>query len=144
MNISDETKNIIDFLQEISENKLRKADDLALIIEVSASYDGFEELKKLAFVGSSIKNINSTIKRAQQNSDGIDKLFQELQNSLIEFQNLLSEYYTFLDEKSKKRIQDIYLEKSQGSYRNIIDFAHDLALFKDLQAKLKENKKTND
>jgi hypothetical protein len=140
MNISTETQNIISFLQEISENKLRKPSDLAILLEISSNHNGFEELQSLVFTGTSVHYLDSTIRKSSQFSDSMDNLYQELKKSLESFKNLLIGYYEFCDEATKKRFEEVYLENSQGALRNIIDLSHDFSLFKQLQITAKEKK----
>jgi len=141
MNISLDTEKVIDFLSEFSGNNLRKPNDLAVILEIGATFGINQLINDLIFCGTSIIHLHKTL----QHINNSDKSYHLVSN---EFNNLISEITKFLSEIAElsenqdivNRFQNIYLQETNGSLMNIIDLSNDLYYLKKLQQSSKTNR----
>jgi|DewCreStandDraft_4_1066084.scaffolds.fasta_scaffold00209_48 hypothetical protein len=133
MQISPDTQKVLDFLLEYSKGNLRKPNDIATILEISATYDLADEINDLAFYGKSLWNMHKTIKRNETNPDGIANIIKEIENTRYKIIQLLDTIISLANEDIKARFNNNYFLSTAGNYLNIIDLAHDFALFKNLQ-----------
>ncbi|MCX7735788.1 MAG: hypothetical protein N2319_03650 [Candidatus Kapabacteria bacterium] len=142
MEISNDTEKVLEFLDYYSGNTLRKRSDLAVLLELSASYDLANEINDLIFEGTFFKNLNQTIRKAATDPSAIDKMEKEIK---ISFEKMKSQIFSIIqnleDSDLTKRFQDLYFSNTQGSFRNMYDLASDLALLKEIQNTLKSSKK---
>ncbi len=134
MKISADTQSVIDFLQMISDNGIRKPIDLAAILEVGATYSQDELVQSIIFTGKSIWNLSKILTRSPD-SVAIDKINREFRDNIDEMQNQLRKITDFVEMADVQRFNIVYLQKDLGSMRNIIDLAHDLSILKDAQKK---------
>ncbi len=137
MEISKDTSEVIKFLDEVTGRSLRKAGDLAIILETGACYGMDELVNDIIFTGSAIWNISVSLKRASHGSDDIKPLENEIFNSVNELRSYFIELLLYTDEETNKRFREIYLIDSFGAMKNIIDLSHDLAELKNVQNTLK-------
>lgn len=134
MKISDDTKSVVQFLNDYAKGGLRKLNDIEIIFELTATYDGADELNRLVFAGKSVWNISSKLRKVIPGSDGIELLQKEMLRNVEEMIKWLSMIMEFGDDESKKRFDNIYFAQTSGALKNIIDLSHDLAVFKDIQS----------
>lgn len=140
MEISKDTKAIVEVLNEFSENKLRKKNDLECILEICASNSMDLLANELIFNGKSLSQIYATLKQQTSDTDLVNNLKQEYENTLIKFVELVHKVSSkFSDPKIKERFEGIYFQNSVGSQMNILDLAHDFAFLKELQNQAKRN-----
>ena len=135
MIISDDTKRVIEYLQMISENNLRKSKDLSIMLEVGATYSQNELIQSLIFTGKSIWNLSKTIARSIDTIPN-DNLKREFEVNINEFREMITQIIDYVDEEDANRFYIIYLNNDLGATRNIIDLAHDLSILKDIQKKM--------
>ena len=135
MIISDDTKKVIEFLQVVSENNLRKSKDLAIMLEVGATFNQSELIQSIIFTGKSIWNISRVLARSDD-SISIENLKREFESNINEMREMIMQLIDFINEEDAHRFYIIYLNNDLGSTRNIIDLAHDLSILKDVQKKM--------
>jgi hypothetical protein len=135
MQISDDTKAVVQFLNEYTKGNLRKVNDLEYIFEIAATYDGNDELNRLVFAGKSVWNIASKLKKVVHGTEGIELLEKELLRNIDEMIRLMRKISEFAEIDVKKRFDDIYFVETSGALKNLIDLGHDLSVFKDIQSR---------
>ena len=136
MKISQDTQEIINFLNSISDNNLRKSNDIATILEIGATYGESDVIDKIIFNGSFLWNLHKTMLK-HQDTEQYQHLQIEFAKGLSEFSGLLNALIEISDETDKKRFDDTYLSMTQGAIKNIIDLAHDLSELKEVQNRIK-------
>jgi|YNPMSStandDraft_1061717.scaffolds.fasta_scaffold00431_9 hypothetical protein len=137
MKISEDTQNVINFLDEFSPDGLRKRNDLAVILEITAQMNDYALANKIIFTGKSVYNLNRKFKKTQ--GTGADLLQNQLLKSLDELVELLQKVIQNCnDEELKKRFEVTYFANSNGSLANLIDLAYDLSILKDVQMRRDE------
>ncbi len=133
MDISRDTRNIIDFLDQYTQGSLRKKNDLAAIIELGAAYSEPEFINKLIFAGKSLWNLSKSLKRARGEEEGLRLIQKEFEHHLEDVRSIIKELAEYSDKDDRRRFDEIYLVMTKGAVLNIIDLCHDLARLKDLQ-----------
>ncbi len=141
MNLSDDTQKVIQFLEYLGV-QLRKKNDFALILEISATYNLIDELTKLIFSSASVWNLSKTLKKVAGNPNAL-LLENELHKGIEELLNSLREIIDSAEVEYVKRFQNIYFQNTDGAIRNLIDLAHDFSAFKDIQNQSKKISKSN-
>ena len=141
MDISNDTLEVIKFLNQITGDNLRKPGDLAILLETGAN-NGIDELvNRIIFNGTSIWNMSQRIKRAEVTKD-INFIKTELNKSTSLFREDISEFLNYADDETKARYKKTYIVDTQGALKNIIDFCHDLFELKNVQNTLKSKGKS--
>lgn len=141
MHISDDTTAVVNYLDDYTKGNLRKKNDIASIFELCATFDGSEILNRLIFSGKSLWNISSKLKKVNSSTEGVGLLQKEVERCCNEMTGYLTQISSFGDDEIQKRFNDIYLQLTRGSVKNLIDLGHDLAKFKDLQSDLRQKAK---
>ncbi len=134
MIISEDTKSVVQFLNDYAKGGLRKMNDVEIIFELAATYNGADELNRLVFAGKSVWNISSKLKKIIHGTGGIDLLQKEMLRNVEDMKKWLRIIIEYGDNKSKERFDVVYFAETSGAIKNIIDLAHDLAVFKDIQS----------
>lgn len=130
MLISEDTLRVVNYLQEFSNNTLRKRNDIEYILEIGATKSNPLLVKNIIFVGKSIWNLSKTFSRSQKDNQN---LHRELENSFYELQMLLTSLIENIENSEIiDRFSNVYLSKSSGCLRNAIDLSHDLSKLKEL------------
>lgn len=136
MKISEDTLAVIDFLDKFSEEGLRKKQDIASILEISASRGDFAIVNQIVFTGKSVRNLYSKLKRTTGNNSEI--LQKQLAASADELRVLLDKAIDDEYPEIKERFEVTYLKGTSGCLANLIDLSHDLTILKEAQAKRSE------
>lgn len=135
MEISQDTQNFINAVDEYTQGKLRKKNDVSVCFEVGATFGGEQELASLIFNGKVLWNLSQKIKTTSKDAEGLENVQREFEKALEYQRNNLLSVQSQLDEKDAKRFQEIYLDMTRGAVLNIIDISHDFAIIKDMQQK---------
>ncbi|MCL5991149.1 MAG: hypothetical protein M1419_03490 [Bacteroidetes bacterium] len=137
MIISQDTNEVVKFLQDLSGGNLRKPNDLEVFLEIGASFGQEILMNDFIFNGASIWYLSQALKKIKQGEEGFNKLEKELKENLIKFQSQINTFNSFSDNETSTRISNVYLQNTQGSYLNLIDMAHDLSELKYVQNTMK-------
>lgn len=139
MNISEDTLRVVDFLQDYSNNTLRKRKDIEVLLEIGAMKSDHSIVEKIIFVGKSIWNLNKTFSRSQSDNKNLQR---ELENSFYEIQEYLTTMLDGIDDDElTQRFKTVYLQRNSGCFRNAIDLSHDLSKLKELIQKMQSHSK---
>jgi len=140
MKISDDTKNIVNFLNHTLNGNLQKTADLEVILEIGATYGLIDEFNQILFLATSLHNINQTLQRHHsEDFSNIEKLQKEKIKTFLELQELLKSFIENEDEIITSRFNKVYFGNTQGNFVNISDLAHDLAALNDIIKHFKQN-----
>jgi hypothetical protein len=137
MKISKDTSEILEFLDFTSEGNLRKRNDLGIILEVGATYGEEERINNILLIGSSLWNLDQTIRRSDSNADGYEKLKSEIMKIADELTLELMELIGIEYPSVTARFKEVYFNDSGGSFRNLIDLSHDISEMNNVRKKLK-------
>lgn len=138
MELSKDTEDFIELIDNFSEGKLRKKNDLGTCFEICASYSGEDELNSLIFNGKILWNLSKKLRSTTKVDKGIELIQKEFEVALSKIKKILSEIAEKLEGDDNQRFEDVYLGMTKGNVMNIIDICHDFSVFKDMQAEIKK------
>lgn len=133
MELSQDTQNVIQAIDDSANGTLRKKNDLGTILELGASFGKIAEVTNLIFNGKIIWNLSKQLKKLDSSAEGLHLIQNEFENTLEIFRQNLIVLQEIANKETKDRFQNIYLELTKGCVLNIIDLSHDFAKLKDLQ-----------
>jgi hypothetical protein len=136
MPYSSQTEAVLAYFDEYTGFNLRKRNDIAELLEAASLLDAADEFNNLIFTGKVVWNLYATLRKTTPVQDGYQSVEQEFTTEIHNLRNRLVFFTTqdAIENETKSRFQEIYLGTGQGTTRNIVDLAHDLARFKDLQS----------
>ncbi len=140
MNLSQDTKEILQFLDHTTNNGLRKRNDIGAILELSASYNELDTFENLLFNGSALWNIHQTLKRNIDDIENTHKLRTESLTLANDIKQLLEVIIGEEYQDINDRFDKTYFVETSGSFSNLIDLSHDMAQLKNVIIRMKETK----
>ena len=141
MQLSEDTLQVLSFLDYTSGNNLRKRNDLGTILEIGAATGDYETIDSIIFNGKYLWNLHILLKRENLEQDAFEKLLGEIEITVAELTKLLKKLTGSIREFDPHRFNDIYFTGDNGAFRNLIDLAHDLSRLKEVQNTLKRKQK---
>jgi hypothetical protein len=134
MEISDDTLAVVAYLQEYSDNNLRKPDDLAIVLELCALQADAALAQRIITSGAALWRVYRALRRMRRGDEGYRQLEDEFTAQVNEFRLGIATALDATDEEPLlERFQAVYMELTTGALRNVVDFAHDFAYLKQLQ-----------
>jgi len=141
MEISEDTKNVVNTLNQFIDNKLRKKNDLEVVMEIAVSKNMIEEFSQAIFNAKAFWNLSKTLNKVDPDDDDSQNFKREFERYLEMYkQNLKDIIKSVEDDETNERFNETYFEMNRGCVLNLIDLAHDLGRFKDMQGEHKRNK----
>lgn len=137
MTLSPDTEKILIFLDYVTNNSLRKRDDLGIILEVLATENKINLANELLFYGSALWNTFRISKRSSTTSPELEKIEAELPNLFNTLTEILNDIYPLLPQNEQRRFDKVYLQPTRGCQFNIIDLCYDLNELKKVQMALR-------
>lgn len=137
MEFSEDTKQVLEFLDYTSGGTLRKRNDLGIILETLAAQNQPEIANELIFYGSALWGSYRIIK-TQSDPSLTARVQAEIQNLFAKVLDLLSDIVSFFEEDDLvDRFNRIYLKSDEGAQLNLIDLCYDLNELKKVQIQLR-------
>lgn len=140
MSFSDDTLNVLDYLEGVSQGGLRKRNDLGRLLELAVEMEAVEEMNGLAFHGTHFYNLYVMLRRNASSAEGYPTLEREFHTGAEKLRELMSALLVEADESQIDRFNSTYYTMTQGSLRNLVDLAHDLMILKGVQNDMKRNR----
>lgn len=133
MQLSDDTRAVIEFLEASIEGGLRKQNDIATILELGATLGDADLFNQISRTGTATWKVYSTLRRVQPGDEGFRQLEEEFAIQMNGLREHLATLVNNADDETLRRFDDVYFGMTQGVIRNIVDLSHDLAKIKALQ-----------
>lgn len=133
MQISADTEHVIAVLEEHSEGGLRKKNDMAVILEIAATYDESTLVIDIIRTGTGLWKVYGTLRRLQPGAEGYPQLEREFATQMNTLREHLANIMQHADDETLKRFDDIYFGMTTGVIRNLVDLSHDLSKLKAMQ-----------
>lgn len=133
MQLSDDTRAVIEYLEASIEGGLRKGNDVGTILELGASLGEAELFNKITRTGTATWKVYSTLRRVRPGDEGYRQLEEEFALQMNMLREQIATLVNHADDDTLRRFDDVYFGMTQGVIRNIVDLAHDLSKIKDLQ-----------
>jgi hypothetical protein len=133
MQLSDDTRAVIEFLEASIEGGLRKQNDVATILELGATLGDADLFNQISRTGTATWKVYSTLRRVQPGDEGFRQLEEEFAIQMNGLREHLATLVNNADDETLRRFDEVYFGMTQGVIRNIVDLSHDLAKIKALQ-----------
>lgn len=137
MTFSDDTNNVLDYLEGMSTEGLRKRNDVGFMLETAAELEADQVINDLAFHGSHFYSLYGMLRRSAGSAEGFAQLEREFHTGAETLRELIAGLLVGADEEHVERFNVTYYQMSQGSLRNLVDLAHDLTVLKGVQNDMK-------
>ena len=137
MDFADDILNVLTYLEQASENGLRKPDDLGALFELTARRGAAEEMADLLFHGSALYRLYHSLRKRGSNAEGYEGLEREFGQRAEEMRQLMAKAMVDADADLVERFEVTYYAMTQGALRNLIDLGHDLDVAKRVQNDLR-------
>lgn len=136
MEFSRDTDMILTYLDNYTPHGLRKRNDLGMLLEIGAQTGLAKEFNDLVFTGKIVWNLYTTLRRSGGGKDAA-ALQQEFATNINTLRERLLPFAAHTPEDARERFEKIYLGTNDGTLRNLVDLAFDLAQLKDVQSEQK-------
>lgn len=137
MPFSEQTEAVLQYFDHYTGHNVRKRNDIGIILETASTLDAANEFNNLVFSGKVVWNLYNTLRKAQSGQEGYQQVEHEFASHVQVLREELLFFVAQMNVDSAQRFTEVYLGTGQGTMRNLVDFAHDLARFKDLQQESK-------
>ena len=139
MKFSQDTKEILKFLDYTTDKSLFRRHDLAIILEFAATYNEVEALEKILFLGTSLWNSCKVLKRNIHDSEKTEKLREELNPITFELRFELAKLISTNSKRITDRFNQEYLNATSHAFINLTELCHDIAELKDVVSAMKKH-----
>mgnify|MGYP001773220184 CR=1 FL=1 len=140
MELSPDTEAVLEYLQAYSGNTLRKVRDVGLILEVAAQQNAPALAQDIIFTGAALWRVYRVWKRLPPSAEGYRTVVDTFSESITALRKLLQQLLQDAPPEVQERFQQTYLRLAEGAVRNLVDLAHDLSWFKQLQNEMRRRR----
>lgn len=121
-------EKLVKEIEGFSKNKLKRKDDLKILIEVSIKNEKMTLLKDLSFTAKYVLGLQRALKKGSTNPEigNIDKIKEDYSDNLIKSLDQVKEITDLASEKTKNDFNKIYFELSRQSLQNLNELLEDL------------------
>jgi hypothetical protein len=140
MEISQDTKNVVDTVESFTERLLLKKNDFSLLLELAVTHNHVEAFPNAVFNGTAFYKLSKQLKKPDISGAATRTFKVEFENYLELFKSQIKTISESLEDKELiERFETTYFLLTRGCVLNLIDLAHDFSLFKEMQIYNKEN-----
>jgi len=128
--LSEETSRSISILNAYAGGRLLRADDLALLLELSRRNSTLDDFDRLTFLAKFASNAHRIMQRIGTSGEGYDKLAREFGSSIEEVTALVQRLIHSAPEEDKRRLASSYLQLSVNALDELLSLLSDLSWYK--------------
>ena len=140
MEISKDTQNVDNTIESFTEKKLQKKNDFSVVMELAVTNMLIDDFGEAVFNGTAFFKLSKSLNKIDPNDASSINFKSEFENYLELFKQNIITITSKLDEENLvKRFDTTYFKLTRGCVLNLIDLAHDFAIFKEMQTSSKEN-----
>ncbi|PKL77910.1 MAG: hypothetical protein CVV25_13260 [Ignavibacteriae bacterium HGW-Ignavibacteriae-4] len=141
MEISKDTQNVVDTVESFTNKQLQKKNDFSVIMELAVSNLLIDEYSQAVFNGTAFFKLSRKLNKIDPNDESAKNFKVEFESYLEQFKtNIQTIAEKLEDDKLVDRFETTYFQLTRGCVLNLIDLAHDFAIFKEMQTSNKEGK----
>ena len=133
MQLSAETENVLNYLEAVSGDGLRKRNDMGTILELAALQEADEDMNLLIFHGRHLYSLYTTLRKTGPGSEAYRTLEKEFATAIETVRDILARVLLEATEEDVARFNTHYYAVTHGGLRNLVDLAHDLGVLKGVQ-----------
>lgn len=139
MTFSPDTERILQYLENYAPHGLRKRSDIGVLLEVGAQIGAAQAVNNVVFTGKVVWNLYGTLRKAQGGAD-VEALQREFATHIHTLRENLLLFVANAPNDIQTRFEEVYLGVNDGTLRNLVDLACDLAQLKDVQAEQRRSR----
>lgn len=139
MEFSEDIQEVLQFLDGVTNNGLRKRQDFGMLLEIAARHEASEEFNSLVFAGKCCWNVYSSFRKLTPASEGYQTLEKEMASTIGALRAEVVFFAANAESAAERNLEQSYLGMGGAVAGNLLDLAHDLARFKDVQNQRKHN-----
>ena len=141
MEISKDTQNVVDTVESFTNKQLQKRNDFSVIMELAVSNLLIDDYSQAVFNGTAFFKLSRKLNKIDPNDESAKNFKVEFESYLEQFKTNIQNIAEKLeDDKLVGRFETTYFQLTRGCVLNLIDLAHDFAIFKEMQTSNKEGK----
>ena len=125
-----ETTQLVAALDALSENRLDRKEDMALLIETVMQNDKQQLINDLSFHAKFVVRIYGIMSRIGRGADGYEKLSLEFTSGVELVRSLLHALVQYCPPEQLARMEKTYLQQTQKGLGNLLSLCADLGWFK--------------
>jgi len=144
MAFSSDIENVLNYLDQVSGEGLRKRNDLGTLLDLAADSGQDEAINDVIFRGRHLHNLYRTLRKTSPGAEGFASLEREFTSAVEALREVLAVVLIDADQEQVERFESQYYAVTQGSLRNLIDLAHDLGVLKSVQNERKHDRAAED
>lgn len=122
------SRKLIEEIEKFSNYKLKRKDDLGLILEVGTSNLEKKEIEDLTFNAKYILGLQRVLKKGSLNPEvnNLEKIKNDYSENIIKITEQIGEIINFAPEEKRAHLKETYLELNQQSFQNLNELLEDL------------------
>ncbi|MFA7325820.1 MAG: hypothetical protein WC121_04090 [Candidatus Kapaibacterium sp.] len=141
MEISKDTQNVVDTVESFTNKQLQKRNDFSVIMELAVSNLLIDDYSQAVFNGTAFFKLSRKLNKIDPNDESAKNFKVEFESYLEQFKTNIQNIAEKLEnDKLVDRFETTYFQLTRGCVLNLIDLAHDFAIFKEMQTSNKEGK----
>jgi hypothetical protein len=126
------TSELLSRLDTFSGNRLKRKEDLAVLLELGSSPPRDSTLEELSFHAKFLQRAHLIMQRIGTQGEGYDRLSREFGSSLDKAFSLLRNLLGGATADTRNRFDSLYLAMTQEGLSNFLALCGDLAWYKNL------------
>lgn len=130
MVVSQETASLVASLQVYSQRKLRHADDIASLIELSRLRNEAQVLDNLCFLSKFLVNTRNVMERIGKEGEGYDKLSFQFAENLEKASTFVRLLIKEAPEEVKRHFASIYFGMTPDGFSSLMELLYDISWLK--------------
>ena len=121
-------ENFVAEINNFSNNKLKRKDDLKIIIEICSKNEKSQLLEDLSFTSKYIRGLERVLKKGSMNPDisNLEQIKQDYMNNINKSVEQLKEIISMTDPNIKNYFEETYLKLTQTGFKNLGELHEDL------------------
>ncbi|MFZ1322947.1 MAG: hypothetical protein WAT71_15425 [Ignavibacteria bacterium] len=132
MNISANTKDIIDKINDSSDRFIKNNYEISILIEISFFSDKLSNFRDLIFTSKYINGLKKVLSSSEiSGKDFIDKTYNDFNINLQKVYDILKQILENEESNSVSFFENKYFKMDQESIKNMIELIEDLSICKE-------------
>lgn len=132
MNISANTKDIIDKINDSSDSFIKNNYEISILIEISFISDKLSIFRDLIFTSKYVTGLKKVLSSSEiSGNDFIDRTYNDFNLNLQKVYNLLKQIIDNEESNSVIFFEKKYFKMDQESLKNMIELTEDLSICKE-------------
>jgi hypothetical protein len=128
--ISPKIRDFIRQLNDFSDHKLTRQDDLAVLLELAQTKNQAEDLEEIAFLAKFLTSTYGILKRSNSEVAGYDKLSNEFRSNLDKVTEMLKRIVAEAPPTTKGDFSSRFCSLTANGFENLMNLLYDLSWLK--------------